>query len=252
MFSLLHHAAMAGNLEAVRMLLDFEPTRDVNERDFLGLNALDLCTNVEVARLLLERGANPRLVDKYGNTVLMKGGVVCARVLLEVAPDLISMRNRSGLTAVMDHSCSFSLRVDNLLEVLLRSCKEMGLDAGVNARAMNGDTALCIAIDKGSLPKIKLLVENGADVLSCGREDMTVFMRVLMSRTIGAYIPRPDGSLLPRDKAGVDSEMKECLQIMLDAVLLRGGGGEAVTGVRKSAAKTEDEPAAKRRKGRSV
>lgn len=57
----------------------------------------------DVVRLMLDRGANPNLVDKMGNTALMKAAMGCdgetLAILLDAGADL-NTKNKAGLTAL--------------------------------------------------------------------------------------------------------------------------------------------------------
>lgn len=59
----LHHAAMRGNTEVVRLLLASTQRSDIDNPDIQGSSALHIAAtydNKDVVEILLEKGANPR------------------------------------------------------------------------------------------------------------------------------------------------------------------------------------------------
>lgn len=62
-FNALHHAALRGNIGAVRLLLQYlPPTCSVNEPKDDGFTALHLCSlnnHLEVSQALIQHGADP-------------------------------------------------------------------------------------------------------------------------------------------------------------------------------------------------
>jgi ankyrin repeat protein len=117
---------------------------------------------------LLENGANPEAVDRFGNTALMSAACICAiidmpdtyesmKLLLEKHANP-NAKNEVGRTALMD-AVSWS-RTDNM---------KLLLDHGaiIDARDNDGNTALMMAAAGGAIdltPAARLLVERGADI----------------------------------------------------------------------------------------
>jgi ankyrin repeat protein len=95
--------------------------------------------DVAMMRLLVDRGADPRLAQKNGTTALMLAS--SGRTVSEDddgdAPD------QSGAARVID------------------LCLELGLD--IHATAANGDTALHRAVANGAVPAVRRLLDGGAD-----------------------------------------------------------------------------------------
>jgi uncharacterized protein len=116
---------------------------------------------------LLENGAHPDAVDKFGDTALMSAACICAiidmpdtyesmKLLLEKHANP-NAKNKAGRTALMD-AVSWS-RTDNM---------KLLLDHGalIDARDNDGETALMMAAAGGAIdltPAARLLVERGAD-----------------------------------------------------------------------------------------
>jgi hypothetical protein len=219
---LLEYATEAGNLEAVRMLLDARPAEYINKHWFNDGTVLRSCIDADVVQLLLDRGADPHVVDNEGQTPLMMNGKAArVRILLDAAPDLLGMRNRVGQTAVM--YLSQSVDGYEALGELFRYCDEHGLDAEVNSKAHNGDMALHIALVRGDVSTVQLLLNNGADVLGIDTEGTTVLMKPFISDFHRLFAFSKPAA------AKKDAAVSVCLEILLDSVLLRGGEGQTDT-----------------------
>jgi ankyrin repeat protein len=214
-FPYLIDAAGGGHVEAVRLLLDARPPGYINKQDYKGDTALMVCGDPEMARELLGRGADPRLVDNSGRTALMrKTGTARARVLLEAAPDLFSVRDHHGRTAIAHLCCSN--RQYKALEGLFRYSEEHGVDPEVNHRDGDGHTALHFAMFFGCLPTVKLLLEKGADVLdSDSAALMSLFEHSKLLRRLGQHGHK-------RSDVAWDADVAACLGAVMDAALLRG------------------------------
>jgi ankyrin repeat protein len=223
---LLFYAVENSNLEAVRALVAARPPGYVNIRDTLDLTALHMAMDPETARLLLELGADPRAVDKRGHTVLMGlGNVDFARLLLETAPDSVNARDLKGRTALMHLSCSPTDH--KVLQELLRFIEERGIDAEVNHRDVNGDTALHMAMMGGNHLSVPLLLEKGAKVLGSGYEEMTVLMKLFMSdEAIESTYPHICWHIsnIPEVNPWDNPDVDECLRIVLRTVFRHGDG----------------------------
>jgi hypothetical protein len=240
-----------GSVEGLRAVLDARPPEYVNLLE--DSPALCRCRDPEKMRLLLERGADPRIVDETGETpLMMASSVACARLLLEAAPDMAGARDSRGRSTIAHFCCSRN-GCDKLKE-LFRRCEEHGVDADVNNKDDNEETALHMAMLVGMVPSVELLLEKGAEVLGVGFEGATALMKPFISRedymSVYPYRYRYRYNFpyqyktLAEDSARTDDEKDSvasaCLRAVLDALLLRGGA-EKTDGA-------EEEPAAKRRK----
>jgi ankyrin repeat protein len=244
-------AVEENNLEAVEPLLAIRPPGDINKQNPYGCTALYIAEEPEMVQLLLDLGADPRILDDDQQTPLIMGGTAArVRLLLDAAPDIVGVRDVVGRTTVSHFSCDDRHHV--ALKELLQYCKDHGLDACVNNKDTNEDTALHIAMMGCYLPTVKLLLENGAEVLGSGHDHTTTLMKpflkdVLFSDDAYLEIVVHRGE---RNTQNLDLDMSMCLQALLDAVLLRGdGSGDAgVDADVGGHAETVDEPAAKRRR----
>lgn len=112
--------------------------------------------HLEAARLLLERGANPNLGNRYGNTPLH---IACQYRRLHII-DLLheygvdpDIPNKSG------YACIHLLRDSRVLSKLL------DIEADPNARETHGgETALSFASSHNNIELITMLLDRGASV----------------------------------------------------------------------------------------
>jgi hypothetical protein len=116
----------------------------------------------------------------------------------------------------MRHLCKRELHHDKgyeALEELFRCCEVFDLDAEVNNKDINGDTALHMAM-VGSCPKlVKLLLEKGAEVLGSGYADATVLIKPFM------VVSTVNGDSRTSDEK--DEDISKCVKEVLEAVLQR-------------------------------
>lgn len=104
----LHLLARTGNTSALGHAVDvaMRSGEPVDLTDAKGYSPLMLACyhgNLDAAKLLLTRGADPNLQDNTGNTILMgaafKGYLDIVRLLIDNGADR-SVQNRQGLTAL--------------------------------------------------------------------------------------------------------------------------------------------------------
>ena len=151
----LHYAAALQTPEIARLLI--EHGADVNAEDMAGTTPLLAAvggSHLATLRLLIEHGANARAAERTsGQNALMRGvyDVKVARLLLDHGVD-VDARDRSGRTALMQ---CYSPQVTALLV-------ERGAD--INARDVQGATALLMAARYQQTECVRLLLQHGADV----------------------------------------------------------------------------------------
>jgi len=157
----LHYAAFCG-LDDIARILATDYPKDVNSQSFDGASTpLHLTSSrghVDVARMLVERGADVSVQAEYGRTALhlalFGGHVDVARMLVERGAD-VSVQAEDGWTAL--HWASYKGHVD-----VARMLVERGADVSVQAE--DGWTALHLALSGGHVDVARMLVERGADV----------------------------------------------------------------------------------------
>jgi Ankyrin repeats (3 copies) len=156
----LHYAALCGLNEIVKVLA-IEHPEDMDSRSFDGESTpLHLASkegHVEVARLLIERGADVAAQTRDGSTSLHRasfgGNVQLARLLIEHGADAAA-QTKDGSTPL--HLVSLWGHVE-----LARLLIEHGADAA--AQAKDGSTPLHLASSWGHMELARLLIEHGAD-----------------------------------------------------------------------------------------
>lgn len=147
-------------VKLVQLLLD--AGADVNQGGgWTPLGAALMSENMDVARLLIKRGADVNARDSDGRTALHcamipqnKSVLPMVKLLLDAGANV----NRSGLSTPLGLAAEWGL-VDVARLLIARG-------ANVNAKDREGNTPLVWAVDaeKHRLPMVKLLLEAGADV----------------------------------------------------------------------------------------
>jgi ankyrin repeat protein len=241
------HAVEAGNLEAVRVLLEEKTTAYINKRDCLGMTALSFARDPDMMRLLLARGADPRILDDYGRTPLMQvKDVSCMRLLLDVAPELVGIRDNEGRMATAHLACSDEQFP--MLVRLLQYCEDHGIDAEINNKDADGDTALHMAMAWGINMAVELLLEKGAEVMGIGCRGTTVLMKPFLEEEfVTSEYGGVDRQTNTHTSTVRDAYASDCLRMVLDAVLQRGRDADMVTDS-SEVAEMENELTAKRRR----
>lgn len=154
----LMHAAAVGSVEAMTLLLDAKA--NANAANTAGLTALmSAATDIGKVRLLLERGADANAVSKRGRTALM-----LAAASDSSAPIVRLLMARGANPKVVDamkgtalHQAARGGDIDTIRMML-----EAGL--GVNDADFAGFTPLISAAFIGSVDGVRLLIDKGADV----------------------------------------------------------------------------------------
>jgi len=156
----LHYAVLCGLLSIVESLV-IESPKDVHSRDcdhkYTPLHLASELGHVEIARLLVEHGADAIAMDKSGLTPLH---VAAHKRRWDLVRSLTEYG--SGLAAKYGHGQTLLHRaVDRGSLGLARLLLEHG--ANVEARKENGSTPLLLAALYGSEGLARLLLEHGAD-----------------------------------------------------------------------------------------
>jgi ankyrin repeat protein len=197
-----HGAAAGGSAEVVRLFLD--EGVDINARKHGGETALILAAlgnHHDLARWLIEQGANLEVRDDYGRTALLlvareTGDVEMARLLLEQGADVNAVDRGDDTPLTLSAWRGFRELTDLLLEngaetdargpagrFLLSCAAEKGLPrlftilaeggADLNVRNENGGSLLHSAAEGGSVEIAATLLERGLDVHEADRYGWT-------------------------------------------------------------------------------
>jgi cytohesin len=157
----LHYAASCG-LHAIVKFLVIERLQNVHARDprdqSTPLHMVSPMGHMDLARFLLEQGADMSAKDNYGRTplhrALARGHMDLARFLVEQGAD-VSAKDEDGSTPL--HSASERGHVD-VVRILV------GQGADVSAKNEYGSTPLHRASEWGHVDVVRFLVGQGAEV----------------------------------------------------------------------------------------
>jgi ankyrin repeat protein len=215
----LYDAAMAGNLDMVRVLLAAKPEIDWRE-PITGTTALMQALapfsfalhhqltsrgSWEVARLLVEAGANVNVVSKTGVTALMLAAeegsprsVAMVQALLAAHADvngggtagvttLIPVSNGRNLSYAGGGYTALGLAASTgsveVVQALLDANTQRAAhpSSAVNAKQRGGNTPLTIASAKGRADVVSLLLAAKADVNAVDNDGKTALMLALQN-----------------------------------------------------------------------
>jgi ankyrin repeat protein len=114
-------------------------------------------------------------------------------------------------------------------------------DNTINVADENGDTALHIAMMHLNSCAVRLLLENGAEVLGSGYEGTTVLMKPFV---------KAHGSLIEISIRAIDKRIQSCLQDIIDNILQGKNDDVSVSsrGIGSGGGGGDGQPAAKRRR----
>jgi ankyrin repeat protein len=159
----IHDAARKGDLARVRELIAGEPAQ-VNSRDRNGsapLHHAAMSGHLDIVRMLLEQNAEIDLADKQGSTPLhaacMRFQPAVARLLVDRGAK-VNVRDQWGHTALANAVSSVFGQDLDLIKLLIAK------GADVNAAGTRGETPLHGAASRGDLTVARLLIESGADL----------------------------------------------------------------------------------------
>ena len=135
--------------------------------------------NTQIAKLLLEHGANVDLKNGKGWSALMiasqNGQFEAADLLLDYGAD-INLQSNDGSSTLM---VSYLLKLSELF---------LGRGANVNLKNNNGAAAIFIAVQKGFTKIVKFLLEHGADVNEHDNEGTSILMVAIKNENIEAMM----------------------------------------------------------------
>lgn len=170
--TLLHSAAVGGNLQLISLLVERCGKDAVTLADPEGwtplLSAVS-CGHEEVAKLLLSLGANPNAATRQGRTPLhyaaSKGRVGMIKLLLQSGA-IATTKDCTG--ALPLHRAAGAGRAEALRELLAATPKHV-----INAKDASGATSLLLAAVGGHQAVALLLAGSGADVEAEDKEGQT-------------------------------------------------------------------------------
>jgi len=162
----LHVATLSGLSECVNILLKHGAEVDASDKGSVGGTALYASAEkgyVEIAKLLIEHGANVNGRTKEGKTALMiaaaKGSSELVGLLIDKGAD-VNASDHAGFTALISAAYNTASDKDafRVVKILLEH------RANTDKSTSEGITPLFGAISGGNLDIVRILIENGADV----------------------------------------------------------------------------------------
>ncbi|TMW68703.1 hypothetical protein Poli38472_006171 [Pythium oligandrum] len=168
----LRMATEVGNVEVVRVFLEYAPFLEKNERYFArALETACADNHMDVATLLLEHGT--RASYRILCAACHSGNVELVQVLLvDVEPT-----QRSGFQKVALHTAA-SNNHPTAIQLLVAN----GVD--INEQDQGGGTALQAAAKQSHTPCVRLLLEHGADPNHADRNGWTALMYACMKNEL--------------------------------------------------------------------
>ncbi len=155
----LYFAANSNSVEVAKLLID--QGADVSVRDNKGrtpIHSAAVQNSVEVAKLLIDQGADVSIRDYRGRTPIhsaaVQNSVEVAKLLIDQGADF-SVTDKDGRTPMHSAAWQNSVEVAKLL---------IDHGANVNARDKKGRTPMHRAAWQNSVEVAKLLIVQGADV----------------------------------------------------------------------------------------
>jgi len=173
----LEQAVRLGMPGAVKWHLDrgADPNGPVGDPERRPLAMAAWCGHADVARVLLEAGAEVDARDRFGATALHEaaddGEVEVMAVLVEYGADVNAMSRTCG-TPLHQAANPYNFYDDSSRLEAMAFLLEHGADIEVKDR--HGGTALLEAARGGRLDGVKFLVERGADLHATGPCGLTV------------------------------------------------------------------------------
>jgi ankyrin repeat protein len=158
--TLLSAAVNTGNIEIVKLLLDYDADTDIKDED--GTTALfSEEVDIDILKLLLDYGADVNIQDNKGKSALFYSNYDKAKLLITSGIN-VNIQDIEGKTALF-HAMKY--RQDDLIKLLVDS------GADVNIQDNKGLTVLFSVVIK--IENVKLIIEAGADVNVVDNEGRT-------------------------------------------------------------------------------
>jgi ankyrin repeat protein len=194
---MLHGAACNGRSEIIKILLEFDPTLDINMQDVNGKTTLHDVARLgyeNTAKILLDHGADPTIKDKFGRTPIRIAREVNHSEVLQLLrdarrqreekkrhgsdePDLLPpKRTDTGTIILPPRRTNTEMSVDNeplalwalayadLTDEITERLSE-DLDEDINGKDPDmGETALHHSVSNNNEEVIRQLISRGADL----------------------------------------------------------------------------------------
>ncbi|KAJ8493883.1 hypothetical protein OPV22_015604 [Ensete ventricosum] len=164
-------AVQAGHLETVRNAVDEDPSLLRRTTVYDRLSALHIAAangHVEIVSMILEKYANPDIVNRHKQTPLMMaathGKIACVQKLLETGANILMFDSINGRTC-LHHAAYYGH--SNCLQAILSAAPILVADSWgfarfVNVGDDNGATPLHLAARHRRPECVHILLDNGA------------------------------------------------------------------------------------------
>jgi len=162
-------AVRSGNIERIKFLMKFV---DINGKDENGDNALCYTQNKEVAKLLIDSGVRINSRNLQGSTALQRASeylpMEVFEVLLEYGsdPKIIDDHSRTLLM----HASARKIENNTIID------RALGFGINLEAKDINGDTALLYAVVSENIGGIQKLCKYGINIENIGNKGQTPLM----------------------------------------------------------------------------
>ena len=172
-FTLLHWNAKEGNAEIVQKLIDKGANIEIKDKKYGSTPLLFACQNghIDVAKILLQYGANIRAASYNGATALhyatQSGNINVIEMVLKEGLN-VNATNYQGMTSL---HMAVKKRLIDIVELLI----ENGANIFAKTKAKNSN-CLLLASQKGHVEMMKLLIEKGLDINSKNIDGDTPFI----------------------------------------------------------------------------
>jgi ankyrin repeat protein len=194
------HAASAGDIDTVRLLVDKGATIDGSRCEKTILLGAACKNQLELLQLLLDNRADPNAVDNSSSTALQTaarcGSTEAVCLLLDRGADPNVRSGHDEGTALQAAAYHGSVEIVRLL-------LERGAD--VNASDKRGETALMNAVQYPEL--VRILLDSGADVNAADGRGRTALMKAVWTEESLRLLMKYGADLDAKDNDGTTALM---------------------------------------------
>ena len=194
-YTLLHRAAMNGNLEIMNALIDFGADVDAVTNKGTSVLMSAISKDMYAAfKLLVKRGANPNIADRNGNTVSHKAAqnenIKYYKIIKDCDPNVKNKNGVSPLDILIENKRYDIISMLRLVDIVDYGNQKFALKMIEKAKDVNSydrmRNALHSAVSQNFETVVNKLIEKGADINLTDNNGKTAAMIALekMNKTI--------------------------------------------------------------------